>query len=102
MVFVQRLFGMVAIGFCVACGGGGSSCPDDAPLECGGGTCCPRGFPYSCGNGLCYEYGCPPGSPEVGICEFKLAPNTSSKTEEVVPILPEEDAGESVLQSELQ
>jgi hypothetical protein len=92
------LFLMMTI---TGCGGGGSKCPDDAPLECSTGRCCPRGYPYNCGNGLCYQFGCPAGSPEIGICEFgKMASSDSSGTKLQVPIVAEGEAGESVLQSE--
>lgn len=73
MTTVRLIGGALLFGFLVGCGGGGSSCPGDAPLECTTGGCCPRGYPYSCGNGLCYQTGCPVGSPEIGICDLKLA-----------------------------
>lgn len=100
-----RITGMgmfLSLALFVGCGGGGSSCPGDAPLECSTGGCCPRGYPYSCGNGLCYQFGCPAGSPEVGICEFKLASSDSSKIESMIPLVEEEQAGQSVLQTEPQ
>jgi hypothetical protein len=78
--------------FAVGCGGGGSSCPDDTPLSCSGGTCCPRGYPYSCGNGYCYQYGCPAGSPDVNLCEFKVATKSAEKQAEAVPVIDEEQA----------
>lgn len=99
IAIVGMLFSLTAF---AGCGGGGSSCPGDAPLQCSTGGCCPRGFPYSCGNGLCYQFGCPAGSPEIGICEFKLATSDSSKTEMEVPIVAEDQAGEAVSQSDEQ
>jgi hypothetical protein len=97
---IRFILGILAIALSAGCGGGGSSCPGDAPLECSTGGCCPRGYPYSCGNGLCYQYGCPAGSPEIGICEFKLASTNSSKIVSEVPVVAESAAGDSVLQSE--
>ena len=99
---VRRLVVGLFIALSVGCGGGGSKCPDDAPLACEGGTCCPRGYPYSCGNGLCYEYGCPYGSPQVGICQLKVAATNSSKGEREVPLVRPEEAGASILLSEPQ
>jgi hypothetical protein len=81
-------------------GGGGSSCPGNAPLECTSGKCCPRGYPYSCGNGLCYEYGCPVGSPEIGICELKLNVDDAAKSMSEVPVVSKSEAGQCVPQSE--
>lgn len=97
---IRITIGILAVILSTGCGGGGSSCPSDAPLECSTGKCCPRGYPYSCGNGLCYQYGCPAGSPQVGICEFKLATSELSKIESEVPVMTEEQAGQSVLQSD--
>jgi len=97
---VRIHIGILAALLSTGCGGGGSSCPGDAPLECSTGRCCPRGYPYSCGNGLCYQFGCPPGSPQVGICELKLFSSDPSKIESQVPMLTEEQAGQSALETD--
>jgi hypothetical protein len=97
---IRIIIGVFAVLLSTGCGGGGSSCPGDAPLECSTGGCCPRGYPYNCGNGLCYQFGCPVGSPQVGICELKLSSSDPSKIESEIPIIQEEQAGQSVLQSD--
>jgi hypothetical protein len=84
----------------MGCGGGQSSCPGDTPLHCSDGTCCPRGYPYSCGNGYCYQYGCPAGSPEIGVCNFKLAQIDADEIARIVPIISEEKAKMCVRGSE--
>ncbi len=100
---VKQIILSVGITALIGCGGGGGSrCPDSAPLECSSGKCCPRGYPYSCGNGLCYQYGCPPGSPQIGICELKLSIDDPAKIMSEVPIVSKSEAGRSVPQSELE
>lgn len=98
---MKKMLALLLIITITGCGGGGSKCPGDAPLECSTGGCCPRGYPYDCGNGLCYQFGCPAGSPEIGICEFgKMAPSNGSVTKPQAPIVAESEAGGSVLQSD--
>ncbi len=89
--------GMTAL---IGCGGGGSSCPGDSPLECPNDRCCPRGYPYSCGDGLCYQYGCPVGSPQIGICELKLTYDETAKVMSEVPVVSKSEAGQCVPESD--
>lgn len=92
--------GMTAL---IGCGGGGgSSCPGDSPLECPRGKCCPRGYPYSCGDGFCYQYGCPAGSPQIGICELKLNVDDAAKSMSEVPVVSKSEVGQCVPQSEAE
>ena len=87
----EKIVSSLVLVVAVGCGGGGSSCSKDTPLECSNGTCCPRGYPYSCGNGYCYQYGCPPGSPRLDTCEFKVAHTDSEKKVAApVPVIDEE------------
>ena len=88
-VIVFRLF---VLSLVAGCGGGGSSCSSDTPLECSNGTCCPRGYPYSCGTGYCYQYGCPAGSPSFNVCDLKVANDDSGLKELSVPVIDEDKA----------
>ena len=92
-VFFRSVFTVLSLMLVVGCGGGGgSSCPSDTPLVCSNGTCCPRGFPYSCGNGYCYQYGCPAGSPDLNVCEFKMARTDTQQGKLSVPEISAEQA----------
>ena len=93
----------ITMALLAGCGGGDSRCPSDTPLECTTGKCCRRGYPYSCGDGFCYQFGCPPGSPQIGICELKLSTADPSKAEmEISPVADEAAAGEAAPESEPQ
>jgi hypothetical protein len=97
---LKTLVAAIVFALCVGCGGGKSSCGSDTPLECSDGTCCPRGYPYSCGNGYCYQYGCPAGSPEIGVCNFKLAQIDADEIARIVPTISEEQSKMCVQGSE--
>jgi hypothetical protein len=93
----RNVLAPVLLMFAVGCGGGGgTTCSDDKPLECPGGTCCARGYPYSCGDGYCYQYGCPAGSPNFNVCEFKVANTNVEKQSDEVPVIDEEQANSCV------
>ena len=99
MIKVKQIMLSVGLVVLMGCGGGGSSCPGDSPLECPSGKCCQRGYPYSCGDGFCYQNGCPAGSPQIGICELKMAYDPTKVMSEV-PVVSESEAGPSVQQAD--
>lgn len=88
----SRVLSSLLLTVSVGCGGGGSSCPGDTPLECPNGRCCPRGYPYNCGNGYCYAYGCPAGSPSFNVCDLKMATVDNSSVGAHVPLISKKQA----------